>query len=574
MSKLKKFNDNDEYTRAKYSQKWNTPSVSYLHEEDELKYDDDPTLTGWQAKPFTIEVDIEDDPAPAFYTLYTNFFQDYTLDGNPLYVKASFDGGDTWFEGKGGDFMWDAFAQVAAHQQVMIISNGILEDVNLWDEASWGDHGDGAKCLKLSGNICSIGGGLSMKIDWDYVREVIHEHQRYSRLWGAFGSYKDLSENVGDCGDLYFPSPKFDYMYDDFFGHTNITVAPHLDLNTYDSVLSNMFTDCNNLVDMSRIHLGCPPNINPGYEKSHWVYIQTYLPSVTSWPTWNYPILNFTRGWNQGNFYINPVSGNTPIDLFVKAQGTNMSVLSGDTLVTDLSHLYIDYTHEYGGMIDGRESLVTSPKLYTDSMVDLTNDNAMTDLYLLGNSIPEINNVPDWTQLTVHYAPWANNVSEREEQYPDGTFTQYNDAILLFYFAGYDRTGDHVDYDSVTYYRTESCKDVNESPYWCWFRPSWNYMWDNAATLVKEALYNDVSYPVTYIEEDNTSGPWIIKWFSFTDSDNTVHKFGFTNNGEDDKLCAMIPVDEDGENIVPVFINGTPPSAIKNIKMIKYDNWD
>ena len=599
---LSNFSNRDDFTIFKHSDKYDNVSVAYLVDEDEVIYNNT-EKSPYELQPFTMTVVEEGENPPTYYRPFTAFDATRgTYDGNPLWVKISTDGGHTWHKSTNHENHWDI--HVKANQGVQIISNGKLHDLSFWTD-NWAEAPDGMR-VAFSGNILSLGGGDNMHIN--FTDDLIKQFG-FDVDWKPWDFNKDgYHAIIKDCSNLYIPQPPYvgAYVYM-FAGCRNMTTAPHIHIleTNYDisggsehikGLLSWTFTD--HYDDSERWETAAQPldlrNVVIDIPKNLLVNIPLGS-GMMNGVKMSYP-MTFTEPnitFKNGTVY-------TLYSMFDSAQGlTTMPTLNlhngylewmfNKCQVPDLSNISVWRCGTDDNVFGECHNMTKTPKFYCNLDDNrIASCDSLTDLYLLGRTINTNlyfdNN--SWSNITIHYAQWCDNLSDAQSAYSDATFSEYTDAMFLVNLKCESTQNVFANIDSVDYQEYELQMDDRYFSHSLWANNdelqdigSNQWFHDNVASMASHVVYKGEAYELTHLGAETVtltgdfSDEIDIEMFSYTIG-STTHKIGlawFRNTSLCDRYTMWLPTDNDYfENITVVFSYNCPSSDV-GVKFINYD---
>lgn len=471
---LKQVGTKDDYTLYTHSKEATNTHVVYVNQTDELIYGHPENVDEYYYKPFTMSLTYTTDDPNQLYSPYWSFINSLTLDGEPFYVKLSIDGGKSWHTSTDYQKQWDDLA-IQVGDEVQIISNGIIDEVNIWKKGSWGGSAQDGQ-LTLSGNIWSLSGGENMDIPAEFPEDVMEQLDDRGR--GLLCLVGGSNDKIYDCSNLWCPAHPNTRCYSPkmFINSNNLHSAPHMTFRCVEPVDGewNFGTwkgeflrgDVTHNLDMSNIKIDVPSNMIIYGDK----FAQFSSPGISAMPQLpkhmtlcgNMKTYEMFRG-------LDYVGAQLPSTIYVHAlndeknnfeMGASWVLAGNDWNIAqhDFSwvHLYnIGYSDN---LYSNNYDLVKTAKMYTHDDVDLGPSTNITDVYLYGYRIPNITTSSDMSNISIHYAPWCNNVSEAQEWFPNSTFVEENSDPQFLHvlmknewvngYEGQDYDGNQIWFDS------------------------------------------------------------------------------------------------------------------------------
>ena len=542
---LKTFANKNEYTVWEHSMDYIEPYVVNIVDEQKTIYTDT-EKSPYELQPFTYTMTRWDSSNPNWMRLRIKFQSNFTFDGKSFYQKISIDGGKTWEVSTSYDTHFTT--RIYLNMPVQVVSNGRIYAMDVMSDDNYNYGGNGDSLSTWSGNILSLGGGDQMYIDFNNDK-----NKQYAPIW-SFDQY--AAGKVDNMENLYIPQEPYingsNPAYKDMFKkYSNLEKGPHMYIKeaTYKTeagsggweskgVLPNTFaenyTTTNKSIDLRNIVIDIPDNMRVDSPAFCLFLTNTkcsYLPTFV-----NKHITTTDRYVLASAFQ--KLKGITELPKEIVWHHTgNFDKFFDETDFVDLSKLTI-YNGEFGGStsqtaLRTAASLEKSPKFYTPGNKFngyygvFTVTNILTDVYLLGTSIPQNMQINKST-TTIHYGPWCNNLSTAQSSYyPNATFEEYTDAeffVTQKITAIYDNDTITIDSDSYKCNKLE-LDDTFLS------RSLWNsnadlqaltgneWFTNNTDTITTHVIYKNELLPVTYITTQD--GAYI---FSFTDGTDT-YKF-------------------------------------------------
>ena len=437
---LKQVGTKDDYTLYTHSKEATNTHVVYVNQTDELIYGHPENVDEYYYKPFTMSLTYTTDDPNQLYSPYTFFIDSLTLDGEPLYVKLSIDGGKSWHTSTDHQKQWDDLA-IQVGDEVQIISNGIPNEFNIWKKGSWAEHAQDGQ-LTFSGNIWSLSGGENMDIPAEFPEDVMEQLNNAERGLLCFEGGDNY--NIYDCSNLWCPAHPNVYCYSaKMFHHSNnLQSTPHMTFRCVEPVdgtwnfggwkLDFLPPETTSPIDMSNIKIDVPSNMIIYGDKlaqffSHKTSAMPQIPKHMTicgdMKTYEmFRGLDYTGAQLPSSIYVHALS-NDKTNFEMYAQWT-LAGNDWNICQDDFSWVHLYNIGNSDNLYTNNYDLVKTAKMYTHDDVDLGPSNAITDVYLYGYRIPNITTSSDMSNITIHYAPWCNNVSEAQEWFPNSTFVE------------------------------------------------------------------------------------------------------------------------------------------------------
>lgn len=580
---LKQVGTTDDYTLYTHSKEATNTHVVYVNQTDELIYGHPENVDEYYYKPFTISLTYTTDDPNQLYSPYTYFFNSLTLDGEPFYVKLSIDGGKSWYTSTENQKQWDDLA-IQVGDEVQIISNGIIIEFNIWKKGSWGDHAQDGQ-LTFSGNIWSLSGGENMDIPVEFPEDVMKQLDTDERGLLCFNGGDNTS--IYDCSNLWCPAHPNTRCYSPkmFRYANNLHVAPHMIFRCVEPVDGawNFGTwkseflrgDLTFNLDMSNIKVDVPSNMIIYGDK----LAQFSSPGISAMPQLpkhitvcgNMKTYEMFRG-------LDYIGTQLPSTIYVHALSNDKTnfemgaqwVLAGNDwniAQHDFSWIHLYNLGSSDNLYTNNYDLVKTAKMYTHDDTDLGPSTNITTIYLYGYRIPNITTSSDMSNITIHYAKWANNVSEAQEWFPNATFVedttepQFLHVLqrneLVNSYEGTDYDGNQMWYDSYNtkfdYHYLQSAIFNHDDE----FRNNNSKICSELETYATWIIYKNIAYQLTH---DNDSD------FHFTIEDKT-YKIKLSYDGSN--LLVDLPNDLQGSEF-RLVLSCNADTDILNIKYLNF----
>lgn len=438
---LKQVGTNDDYTLYTHSKEATNTHVVYVNKTDELIYGHPENVDEYYYKPFTMSLTYTTDDPNQLYSPYYDFYNSLTLDGEPFYVKLSINGGKSWHTSTEHQKQWNDLP-IQVGDEVQIISNGIINEFNIWKHNQWAEHAQDGQ-LTFSGNIWSLSGGENMDIPVEFPEDVIAQLDTDERGLLCFNGGDNY--NIYDCSNLWCPAHPNTRCYSTkmFRYANNLHSAPHMTFRcvepvdgiwSYGAWKSEFLPNdiISQSIDMSNIKVDVPSNMIIYGDKLTQFVNHKNISAIPQLPK-HMTVCGDMKTYEmfRGLDY---VGAQLPSSIYVHALSndkTNFEMYAQWTLAgnewgaqDDFSWVHLYNLGYSDNLYSENYDLVKTAKMYTHDDVDLGPSTNITDVYLYGYRIPNITTSSDMSNITIHYAPWCNNVSEAQELFPNSTFVE------------------------------------------------------------------------------------------------------------------------------------------------------